>query len=135
MISIPFSLLGVTDWVVSLEEPAFIIMIATFGTLLSLFIIIPIFSLLGLKQFVSYIAFALLCSIFISMMLLIPAFLLFNIENALKLFLIWLVVIISCITFFLSNQRYVDMVLETYKTKAEEKTTASKTKRKKRHKK
>ncbi|MGG4608172.1 hypothetical protein [Providencia sp. Me31A] len=129
MISIPFSWFGFTDWLIT-QEAGLIIMFATFGTLILSFIIIAILGALGLKKYVAYIAGALLCSIFISMMVMIPLLLLFNIENSIKLQLVWMVIVASCLISFLSNRHYLDIYFNSTKTKEDKEVKKQKTKRK-----
>lgn len=50
MIEIPFSFFGITDWILGLGDPIMIIMLATFGTLFSMAIILPLISITPLKN-------------------------------------------------------------------------------------
>lgn len=50
MIEIPFSFFGITDWILGLGDPIMIIMLATFGTLFSMAIILPLMSITPLKK-------------------------------------------------------------------------------------
>lgn len=116
MISIPFSWFGFTDWLLG-QEAGIIIMFATFGTLFASIGSLIILNVLGLKKLSGYVAGALFCSVFISMIVMIPLMLLFGLEETIKFQLIWLVIVGSCLLFFLSNQNY----LNSYFNKAVDK--------------
>lgn len=107
MISIPFSWLGFTDWLLD-QEAGIIIMFATFGTLFASIISLIILNVLGLKKLSGYVAGSLFCSVFISMIVMIPLMLMFGLEETIKFQLIWLVIVGSCLLFFLTNQNYLD---------------------------
>ncbi|WP_275075935.1 hypothetical protein [Providencia rettgeri] len=107
MISIPFSWLGFTDWLLN-QEAGIIIMFATFGTLFASIVSLIILNVLGLKKLSGYVAGSLFCSVFISMIVMIPLMLLFGFEETIKFQLIWLVIVGSCLLFFLTNQNYLD---------------------------
>lgn len=107
MISIPFSWLGFTDWLLD-QEAGIIIMFATFGTLFASIVSLIVFNVLGLKKLSGYVAGSLFCSVFISMIVMIPLMLLFGLEETIKFQLIWLVIVGSCLLFFLTNQNYLD---------------------------
>ncbi|EPL6455343.1 MULTISPECIES: hypothetical protein [Providencia] len=107
MISIPFSWLGFTDWLLD-QEAGIIIMFATFGTLFASIVSLIILNVLGLKKLSGYVAGSLFCSVFISMIVMIPLMLLFGFEETIKFQLIWLVIVGSCLLFFLTNQNYLD---------------------------
>ncbi|MEQ4655789.1 hypothetical protein AB7Z54_02330 [Providencia manganoxydans] len=112
MITIPFSLFGFTDWILAKNKPAIVVMLATFGMLLGIIVIITLLNVLGLKRYSGYITLALLCSVFISLVIMIPMLLLFRIEDTIKFILVWIVIVGSCLTFSLSNKRYIDMFTE-----------------------
>lgn len=116
MISIPFSWLGFTDWLLD-QEAGIIIMFATFGTLFASIVTLIILNMLGLKKLSGYVAGSLFCSVFISMIVMIPLMLLFGLEETIKFQLIWLVIVGSCLLFFLTNQNY----LNSYFNKAVDK--------------
>lgn len=116
MISIPFSWLGFTDWLLD-QEAGIIIMFATFGTLFASIVSLIILNVLGLKKLSGYVAGSLFCSVFISMIVMIPLMLLFGLEETIKFQLIWLVIVGSCLLFFLTNQNY----LNSYFNKAVDK--------------
>ncbi|MEQ5317499.1 hypothetical protein ABN239_10700 [Providencia vermicola] len=116
MISIPFSWLGFTDWLLD-QEAGIIIMFATFGTLFASIVTLIILNVLGLKKLSGYVAGSLFCSVFISMIVMIPLMLLFGLEETIKFQLIWLVIVGSCLLFFLTNQNY----LNSYFNKAVDK--------------
>lgn len=116
MISIPFSWLGFTDWLLT-QEAGIIIMFATFGTLFASIVSLIILNVLGLKKLSGYVAGSLFCSVFISMIVMIPLMLLFGFEETIKFQLIWLVIVGSCLLFFLTNQNY----LNSYFSKAVDK--------------
>ncbi|EPL9570698.1 hypothetical protein MMK73_002786 [Providencia rettgeri] len=116
MISIPFSWLGFTDWLLN-QEAGIIIMFATFGTLFASIVSLIILNVLGLKKLSGYVAGSLFCSVFISMIVMIPLMLLFGLEETIKFQLIWLVIVGSCLLFFLTNQNY----LNSYFNKAVDK--------------
>lgn len=116
MISIPFSWLGFTDWLLE-QEAGIIIMFATFGTLFASIVSLIILNVLGLKKLSGYVAGSLFCSVFISMIVMIPLMLLFRLEETIKFQLIWLVIVGSCLLFFLTNQNY----LNSYFNKAVDK--------------
>lgn len=107
MISIPFSWLGFTDWLLD-QEAGIIIMFATFGTLFASIVSLIILNVLGLKKLSGYVAGSLFCSVFISMIVMIPLMLMFGLEETIKFQLIWLVIVGSCLLFFLTNQNYLD---------------------------
>lgn len=107
MISIPFSWLGFTDWLLN-QEAGIIIMFATFGTLFASIVSLIILNVLGLKKLSGYVAGSLFCSVFISMIVMIPLMLMFGLEETIKFQLIWLVIVGSCLLFFLTNQNYLD---------------------------
>lgn len=130
MISIPFSWFGFTDWLIE-QEAGLIIMFATFGTLLLTFVVLTILNIFGLKKYSLYIAGALLCSIFISMMVMIPLLLLFSIENSIKLQLVWVVIVASCLISFLSNRHYLDIYFNSIEKKANKEIKKQNKKRKK----
>ncbi|MEX0423347.1 hypothetical protein KDV38_06355 [Providencia rettgeri] len=130
MISIPFSWFGFTDWLIE-QEAGLIIMFATFGTLLLTFVVLTILNIFGLKKYSLYIAGALLCSIFISMMVMIPLLLLFSIENSIKLQLVWTVIVASCLISFLSNRHYLDIYFNSIEKKANKEVKKQNKKRKK----
>ncbi|ENU1226846.1 MULTISPECIES: hypothetical protein [Providencia] len=130
MISIPFSWFGFTDWLIE-QEAGLIIMFATFGTLLLTFVVLTILNIVGLKKYSLYIAGALLCSIFISMMVMIPLLLLFSIENSIKLQLVWVVIVASCLIVFLSNRHYLDIYFNSIEKKANKEIKKQNKKRKK----
>ncbi|EPQ5229934.1 hypothetical protein LN149_003065 [Providencia stuartii] len=130
MISIPFSWFGFTDWLIE-QEAGLIIMFATFGTLLLTFVVLTILNIVGLKKYSLYIAGALLCSIFISMMVMIPLLLLFSIENSIKLQLVWVIIVASCLIVFLSNRHYLDIYFNSIEKKANKEIKKQNKKRKK----
>ncbi|MBV2188086.1 hypothetical protein [Providencia rettgeri] len=130
MISIPFSWFGFTDWLIE-QEAGLIIMFATFGTLLLTFVVLTILNIVGLTKYSLYIAGALLCSIFISMMVMIPLLLLFSIENSIKLQLVWVVIVASCLIVFLSNRHYLDIYFNSIEKKANKEIKKQNKKRKK----
>lgn len=130
MISIPFSWFGFTDWLIE-QEAGLIIMFATFGTLLLTFVVLTILNIFGLKKYSLYIAGALLCSIFISMMIMIPLLLLFSIENSIKLQLVWVVIVAGCLISFLSNRHYLDIYFNSIEKKANKEVKKQNKKRKK----
>ncbi|MBO1915937.1 hypothetical protein J4727_04620 [Providencia rettgeri] len=90
-------------------------MFATFGTLLLTFVVLTILNISGLASLL-YCG-ALLCSIFISMMIMIPLLLLFSIENSIKLQLVWVVIVASCLISFLSNRHYLDIYFNSIERK------------------
>lgn len=117
MISIPFSWFGFTDWLLG-QEAGIIIMFATFGTLFASIASLIILNVLGLKKLSAYIAGALFCSVFISMIVMIPLMLLFSLEETIKFQLIWLVIVGSCLIFFFTNQQYLNNYFNQAKAKA-----------------
>ncbi|EMC8780660.1 hypothetical protein VMZ82_003558 [Providencia rettgeri] len=130
MISIPFSWFGFTDWLME-QEVGLVIMFATFGTLLLTIAVLIIFNIFGLKKYSLYISGALFCSVFISMMVMIPLLLLFSIENSIKLQLVWLVIVASCLISFLSNRHYLDIYFNSIAKKANKEVKKQNKKRKK----
>lgn len=112
MITIPFSLFGFTDWIISKNEPGFVIMFATFGMLFGLIVLMILLNSLGLKRYSGYITIALLCSVFISLVIMVPMLLIFRVEHTVKFILVWIVIVGSCLTFTLTNQGYIDMFAE-----------------------
>ncbi|WP_100159904.1 hypothetical protein [Proteus columbae] len=121
MIEIPFSFFGITDWFLSFDEPISIIMFATFGVLFSMAIILPLISITPLKKYMSQIAGGLFSSIFVSLMILISFHLMLGVNSALKLLLIWWVILFSCITFWFINYRYMKDVTGNKLAKFQEK--------------
>ncbi|HBC7428383.1 TPA: hypothetical protein KEY68_000614 [Providencia rettgeri] len=130
MISIPFSWFGFTNWLIE-QEAGLIIMFATFGTLLLTVAVLIILNIFGLKKYSLYIAGALFCSVFISMMVMIPLLLLFSIENSIKLQLVWLVIVASCLISFLSNRHYLDIYFNSIAKKVNKEVKKQNKKRKK----
>lgn len=128
MLTIPFSLFGFTDWIIAKNEPGFIVMFATFGILLGIIVLILILNILGLKRYSGYIAIALLCSIFISLVIMISMLVIFRVEGPVRFILVWIVIVGSCLTFTLSNQRYIDMFTEkaTNEANKKEQSTSNK---------
>lgn len=121
MIEIPFSFLGITDWILSFDEPITIIMLATFGVLFSMAIILPLMSVTPFKKYTAQVAGGLFSSIFISLMILISFHLMLGVNSALKLLLIWWIILFSCITFWLVNYDYIKDVTGDKFTKLQEK--------------
>ncbi|QPT35141.1 hypothetical protein I6G31_07140 [Proteus penneri] len=129
MIEIPFSFFGITDWFLSFNEPISIIMLATFGVLFSMAIILPLVSITPLKKYMSQIAGGLFSSIFVSLMVLISFHLMLGVNSSLKLLLIWWVILFSCITFWFINYRYMKDVTGDKFAKFQEKALEAEEKR------
>lgn len=136
MLTIPFSLFGFTDWIIEKNEPGFIVMFATFGMLLGIIVLILILNILGLKRYSGYIAIALLCSIFISLVIMVPMLVIFRVEGPIRFILVWMVIVGSCLAFTLSNQRYIDMFTEkaTNDANKKEQSTSNKSQNSKKNK-
>ncbi|EMJ7521103.1 hypothetical protein NQ837_003437 [Providencia rettgeri] len=129
MISIPFSWFGFTDWLLE-QEAGLVIMFATFGTLFLSIATLVVLNILGLKKLSLYISGALFCSVFISMIVMIPLLLLFSIEDSIKLQLIWVIIVASCLISFLSNRHYLEIYFNSIENKIEKETKKQKFKRK-----
>ncbi|APC10503.1 MULTISPECIES: hypothetical protein [Providencia] len=129
MISIPFSWFGFTDWLLE-QEAGLVIMFATFGTLFLSIATLVVLNILGLKKLSLYISGALFCSVFISMIVMIPLLLLFSIEDSIKLQLIWVIIVASCLISFLSNRHYLEIYFNSIENKIEKETKKQKSKRK-----
>ncbi|WP_404764771.1 hypothetical protein [Proteus terrae] len=129
MIEIPFSFFGITDWILDLGDPIMIIMLATFGTLFSMVIILPLMSITPLKKYMSQIAGGLFSSVFVSLMVLISFNLILGVNSALKLLLIWWVILFSCITYWFINYRYMKDVAGNKFAKFQEKALEAEEKR------
>ncbi|MBI6512795.1 MULTISPECIES: hypothetical protein [Proteus] len=129
MIEIPFSFFGITDWFLSFDEPISIIMFATFGVLFSMAIILPLISITPLKKYMPQIAGGLFSSIFVSLIVLISFNLILGIHSALKLLLIWWVILFSCITYWFINYRYMKDVTGKKFAKFQEKALETEEKR------
>ncbi|MEQ4922506.1 hypothetical protein [Proteus hauseri] len=134
MIEIPFSFLGITDWILSFDEPIMIIMFATFGVMFSMAIILPLMSVTPLKKYLKQVAGGLFSSVFISLMVLISFHLMLGVNSALKLLLIWWVILFSCITFWLVNYDYIKEMTGDKFTKLQEKAIEEEEKRKQKRK-
>lgn len=121
MIEVPFSFFGITDWILSFSDPIMIIMFATFGTLFSMAIILPLISITPFKKYTGQVAGGLLSSIFVSLMVLISFHLILGVNSTLKLLLIWWVILFSCITYWFVNYRYMKDVTGNKFAKFQEK--------------
>lgn len=129
MISIPFSWFGFTDWLLE-QEAGLVIMFATFGTLFLSITTLIVLNILGLKKLSLNIAGALFCSVFINMIVMIPLLLLFNIDDSIKLQLIWAIIVASCLISSLSNRHYLEIYFNSIENKIEKETKKQKSKRK-----
>ncbi|MCS6713463.1 hypothetical protein NOM07_08705 [Proteus terrae] len=129
MIEIPFSFFGITDWILGLGDPIMIIMLATFGTLFSMAIILPLISITPLKKYMPQITGGLFSSVFVSLMVLISFNLILGVNSALKLLLIWWVILLSCITYWFINYRYIKDVTGNKFAKFQEKALEAEEKR------
>lgn len=130
MITIPFSWFGFTDWLVNKGEPGLIVMFATFGMIPTCIVFTLVMRVVGMKKFIAPVVLGMMSSMFISMMVLIPLLLIFRFDNIPKAMLVWMVVMGSCIVFFLTNMDYI----EIWSSSREEKKKNSVTARKKRKK-
>ncbi|MTB67533.1 hypothetical protein GKR48_11975 [Providencia sp. wls1943] len=130
MITIPFSWFGFTDWLVNKGEPGLIVMFATFGMIPTCIVFTLVMRVVGMKKFIAPVVLGMMSSMFISMMVLIPLLLIFRFDNIPKAMLVWMVVMGSCIVFFLTNMDYI----EIWSSSREEKKKNSMTARKKRKK-
>ncbi|WP_272522430.1 hypothetical protein [Providencia sp. PROV202] len=130
MITIPFSWFGFTDWLVNKGEPGLIVMFATFGMIPTCIVFTLVMRVVGMKKFIAPVVLGMMSSMFISMMVLIPLLLIFRFDNIPKAMLVWMVVMGSCIVFFLTNMDYIEM----WSSSREEKKKNSMTARKKRKK-
>ncbi|CAG9411814.1 hypothetical protein [Providencia alcalifaciens] len=130
MITIPFSWFGFTDWLVNKGEPGLIVMFATFGMIPACIVFTLVMRMIGMKKFIAPVALGMISSMFISMMVLIPLLLIFRFGDIPKAMLVWMVVLGSCIVFFLMNMNYI----EIWSSSREDKKKKSVTVRKKRKK-
>ncbi|ETS99460.1 hypothetical protein [Providencia alcalifaciens] len=109
MITIPFSWFGFTDWLVNKGEPGLIVMFATFGMIPACIVFTLVMRMIGMKKFIAPVVLGMISSMFISMMVLIPLLLIFRFDNIPKAMLVWMVVLGSCIVFFLTNMDYIEI--------------------------
>lgn len=109
MITIPFSWFGFTDWLVNKGEPGLIVMFATFGMIPACIVFTLVMRMIGMKKFIAPVVLGMMSSMFISMMVLIPLLLIFRFDNIPKAMLVWMVVLGSCIVFFLMNMDYIEI--------------------------
>ncbi|SQI32177.1 Uncharacterised protein [Providencia alcalifaciens] len=85
---------------------------------------------IGLKKFIAPIVLGMMSSMFVSMIVLIPLLLIFRLGDIPKAILIWMVVLGSCVTFFLMNMDYVD-IWTSNRVEKKKQTVAARKKRKK----
>ncbi|MGL5952134.1 MAG: hypothetical protein ACRCZ3_03235 [Providencia rustigianii] len=109
MITIPFSLFGFTDWLLYRGEGGLVIMFATFGMIPASIVVALVMRAIGLKNYIAPVAFGMMSSMFVSMIVMIPMLLMFGLSDIPKAILIWMVVVVSCIIFFLVNINYIDI--------------------------
>lgn len=102
MISFYFDLFGYFPIIAN--DGAIIVMLATFGVLASLFILGIFVRIPGLKNMVTMIFLALLSSIFISLVVLLLLINAIN-EDPIRLFGVWMVILFSCLSFFIFNKK------------------------------
>ncbi|HEQ1859029.1 TPA: hypothetical protein VEO38_002589 [Providencia alcalifaciens] len=124
MITIPFSWFGFTDWLVNKGEPGLIVMFATFGMIPACIVFTLVMRMIGMKKFIAPVALGMISSMFISMMVLIPLLLIFRFDNIPKAMLVWMVVLGSCIVFFLTNMRYIEIWTSSKEDKKKKSVTA-----------
>nr|WP_314264827.1 hypothetical protein [uncultured Moellerella sp.] len=109
MISFHFDLFGYFPIIAN--DGAIIVMLATFGVLASLFILGIFVRIPSLKNIVTMIFLALLSSIFISLVVLLSLMNAIN-EDPIRLFGVWMVILFSCLSFFIFNKKYFIEILE-----------------------
>ncbi|OAT49088.1 hypothetical protein M997_0773 [Proteus hauseri ATCC 700826] len=131
MLTIPFSLFGLTDWILSFDAAVSIIMFATFGVLFSLFIILPLMSITPLKKYTMQVTGALFSSIFISLMILISLHLVLGVNSSIKLLLVWWVILFSSLIFWFVNFKYIKEVTGNKFSQIKEKAQELEAKKKK----
>lgn len=130
MITIPFSWFGFTDWLVNKGEPGLIVMFATFGMIPACIVFTLVMRMIGMKKFIAPVVLGMISSMFISMMVLIPLLLIFRFDNIPKAMLVWMVVLGSCIVFFLTNMDYIEIWSSSREDKKKKGVTARKKRKK-----
>ena len=130
MMTIPFSWFGFTDWLLDKGEAGLIVMFATFGMIHACIVVTLGMKAIGLKKFIAPIVLGMMSSMFVSMIVLIPLLLIFRLGDIPKAILIWMVVLGSCVTFFLMNMDYVD-IWTSNRVEKKKQTVAARKKRKK----
>lgn len=130
MITIPFSWFGFTDWLVNKGEPGLIVMFATFGMIPACIVFTLVMRMIGMKKFIAPVALGMISSMFISMMVLIPLLLIFRFGDIPKAMLVWMVVLGSCIVFFLMNMNYIEIWSSSREDKKKKSVTARKKRKK-----
>nr|WP_282560232.1 hypothetical protein [Providencia alcalifaciens] len=83
-----------------------------------------------MKKFIAPVALGMISSMFISMMVLIPLLLIFRFDNIPKAMLVWMVVLGSCIAFFLTNMHYIEIWSSSREEKKKNSVTARKKQKK-----
>ena len=109
MISFHFDLFGYFP-IIANDGPI-IVMLATFGVLASLFFLAIFVRIPGLKNLMTMVFLALLSSIFISLAVLLLLMNAVN-EDPIRLFWVWMVILFSCLSFFIFNKKYLVEILE-----------------------
>jgi RsiW-degrading membrane proteinase PrsW (M82 family) len=130
MITIPFSWFGFTDWLVNKGEPGLIVMFATFGMIPACIVFTLVMRVVGMKKFIAPVVLGMMSSMFISMMVLIPLLLIFRFDNIPKAMLVWMVVLGSCIVFFLTNMDYIEIWSSSREDKKKKSVMARKKRKK-----